>query len=396
MIKRRSYQYLVDQLDQFPAVALLGPRQVGKTTLALALATRRESIYLDLESEVDRQKLDEAELYLSAHQGKLVILDEVQRMPDLFSQLRGIIDKARRSGQKSGQFLLLGSASLDLLRQSSESLAGRIAYLELGPIDLTEFKVNKKNQENQLWFRGGFPDSLTAINDSQSLSWRRNFVRSYLERDIPQLGPRIPAETLRRFWTMLAHVQGGLLNSASLARGLGVDNKTINRYLDLLVDLMLVRRLRPWHGNTGKRLTKSPKIYIRDSGILHSLLNLPTLEALQEHPVIGASWEGFVIENLLLVIPPQIEVSFYRSSGGAEVDLILEFQSSKGKQTWAIEIKRSLKPKVARGFHSACEELNPQRKLLVYPGDETYPISNSIQVIGYKQLTNELAEIWNN
>jgi len=396
MIKRRLYQHLVDQLDQFPAVALLGPRQVGKTTLALALATQRESIYLDLESEVDRQKLDEPELYLSAHQGKLVILDEVQRMPNLFSQLRGIIDKARRSGQKSGQFLLLGSASLDLLKQSSESLAGRIAYLELGPIDLTEFKENNKNQENQLWLRGGFPDSLTAINDSQSLSWRRNFIRSYLERDIPQLGPRIPAETLRRFWTMLAHVQGGLLNSASLARGLGVDNKTVNRYLDLLVDLMLVRRLRPWHGNTGKRLTKSPKITIRDSGILHSLLNLPTLEALQEHPVIGASWEGFIIENCLSVIPPQVEASFYRSSGGAEVDLILEFQSSKGKQIWAIEIKRSLKPKVSRGFHSACEELNPQRKLLVYPGDEAYPISNGIQVIGYKQLINELAELEKN
>ena len=383
MIKRRIYQNLVDQLDQSPAVALLGPRQAGKTTLAHELAITRPSIYLDLESDTDRNKLTEPELYLSSHQDKLVILDEIHRLPGLFRTLRGLIDKARRGGKKSGQFLLLGSASLDLMKQSSESLAGRVAYVELGPFDVTETE-----NADQLWLRGGFPDSLTAASDLKSLNWRKNFIRSYLERDIPQLGPRIPAETLRRFWTMLAHVQGGLLNSASLARGLDVDNKTITRYLDLLVDLLLVRRLPAWHGNTGKRLSKSPKVFIRDSGLVHALLSITDQESLMGHPVLGASWEGFVIENLSLLLPPQTQSSFYRSSGGAEVDLVVEFA---GSNTWAIEIKRSLSPKVSRGFHSACEDLKPDRKLLVYPGDDRYPLGHEIEVIGFKHLAREIA-----
>lgn len=383
MIKRRIYQNLVDQLDQSPAVALLGPRQAGKTTLAHELANTRPSVYLDLESDTDRNKLTEPELYLSSHQDKLVILDEIHRLPGLFRTLRGLIDKARRGGKKSGQFLLLGSASLDLMKQSSESLAGRVAYVELGPFDVTETE-----NADQLWLRGGFPDSLTAASDLKSLNWRKNFIRSYLERDIPQLGPRIPAETLRRFWTMLAHVQGGLLNSASLARGLDVDNKTITRYLDLLVDLLLVRRLPAWHGNTGKRLSKSPKVFIRDSGLVHALLSITDQESLMGHPVLGASWEGFVIENLSLLLPPQTQSSFYRSSGGAEVDLVVEFA---GSITWAIEIKRSLSPKVSRGFHSACEDLKPDRKLLVYPGDDRYPLGHEIEVIGFKHLAREIA-----
>ena len=388
MFNRRIQAQLRDQLNQFPAVVLLGSRQVGKTTIALELKKSQPFLYLDLESDTDRNKLQEAELYLASHQDKLIILDEVHRMPNLFSQLRGLIDKARRAGKTNGQFLLLGSASLDLLQQSSESLAGRVAYLELAPLDLTEVE----NFEN-LWVRGGFPDSYKAQSDKRSFTWRKNFIRSYLERDIPQFGPRIPAETLRRFWTMLAHVQGGLLNSASLARGLDVDNKTINRYLDLLVDLLLVRKLAPWHGNSGKRLTKSPKIYIRDSGIVHCLLNITNHEALIEHPVIGASWEGFIIENILQGLDSQVYASFYRSSGGAEIDLILEFQSSEGKQVWAIEIKRSLKPTVTRGFHSACEDIKPHRKLLVYSGDDSYPIKNGIQVIGLKQIMQEVAKL---
>lgn len=383
MIKRRTYSHLLDQLDQSPAVVLLGPRQAGKTTLALELADTRSSIYLDLESETDRNKLTEPELYLSSHQDKLVILDEIHRLPGLFSILRGLIDKARRNGRKSGQFLLLGSASLELMKQSSETLAGRIAYVELGPFDITEIE-----DADQLWLRGGFPDSMTAASDSKSFNWRRNFIRSYLERDIPQLGPRIPAETMRRFWTMLAHVQGGLLNSASLARGLDVDNKTITRYLDLLVDLLLVRRLQAWHGNTGKRLSKSPKIFIRDSGLVHALLNIADQESLLGHPVLGASWEGFVIENLSLLLPPQTQSSFYRSSGGAEVDLVLEFA---GNETWAIEIKRSLSPRISRGFHTACEDLRPDRKLLVYPGDDRYPLGHGIEAIGFEQLAREIA-----
>ena len=364
-------------------MVLLGPRQAGKTTLALELADTRSSIYLDLESETDRNKLTEPELYLSSHQDKLVILDEIHRLTGLFSILRGLIDKARRNGRKSGQFLLLGSASLELMKQSSETLAGRIAYVELGPFDITEIE-----DADQLWLRGGFPDSMTAASDSKSFNWRRNFIRSYLERDIPQLGPRIPAETMRRFWTMLAHVQGGLLNSASLARGLDVDNKTITRYLDLLVDLLLVRRLQAWHGNTGKRLSKSPKIFIRDSGLVHALLNIADQESLLGHPVLGASWEGFVIENLSLLLPSQTQSSFYRSSGGAEVDLVLEFA---GSETWAIEIKRSLSPRISRGFHTACEDLHPDRKLLVYPGDDRYPLGHEIEAIGFEQLAREMA-----
>jgi len=386
MFIRRIITETVDHLEQFPAVVLLGSRQVGKTTLALELAKQQPAMYLDLESDADRSKLEEPELYLAFHQDKLVILDEVHRMPDLFSQLRGIIDRAKRAGKTHGQFLLLGSASLDLLKQSSESLAGRVAYLELAPFDLTEI-----NNSEKLWLRGGFPDSYTALSDSKSFTWRRNFIRSYLERDIPQFGPRIPAETLRRFWTMLAHVQGGLLNAASLARGLDVDNKTITRYIDLLVDLLLVRKLSPWHGNSGKRLTKSPKIYIRDSGILHYLLNIPHRESLIGHPILGASWEGFVIENILQMLSPQVHASFYRSSGGAEIDLVLEFQTAKGNQTWAIEIKRSVKPKVGRGFHSACEDIKPQRKLLVYSGSDNYLIKNHIEVIGVKQVMQEAA-----
>lgn len=385
MIKRRIHHQLLDQLAQFPAVALLGPRQAGKTTLALALAKTRPSIYLDLDSDTDRNKLSEVELYLSSHQDKLVILDEVHRLPGLFSNLRGLIDKARRKGRRSGQFLLLGSASLELLKQSGESLAGRIAYVELGPFDVTETE-----NADRLWVRGGFPDSLTAASERKSLTWRKNFIRSYLERDIPQMGPRIPAETLRRFWTMLAHVQGGLLNAASLARGLDVDNKTITRYLDLLVDLLLVRRLPAWHGNTGKRLSKAPKILIRDSGIVHALLNIANQESLLGHPVQGASWEGFVIENLLLLLPADTQASFYRSSGGAEIDLVVEFP---GSDTWAIEIKRSLKPKVTRGFHSACEDLHPDRKILVYPGDDSYPIGNDIEVMGFARLAGDMATL---
>jgi len=384
MIKRRIHNELLGQLDQFPAVALLGPRQVGKTTLAFEVAKSRPAIYLDLESDTDRNKLAEPELYLSAHQDKLVILDEVHRLPGLFANLRGLIDAARRQGRKSGQFLLLGSASLELMKQTGESLAGRISYLELAPLDITEAA-----NSDQLWLRGGFPDSYTAGSDSKSMNWRKSFIRSYLERDIPQFGPRIPAETLRRFWTMLAHVQGGLLNSAALARGLAVDNKTITRYLDLLVDLLLLRRLQAWHGNSGKRLTRSPKIFLRDSGIVHALLGIPDSEALLGHPILGNSWEGFVIENLLSLAPVDTQASFFRSSGGAEIDLILEFT---GGETWAIEIKRSLKPSAKKGFHSACEDLRPQRKFLVYPGYEHYPTSNGVEVTGLQKMAQELTK----
>ena len=327
MIARRHLDRLKQLVDEYPAVALLGPRQVGKTTLAKAVARERNAVYLDLESSRDRNKLaNDPELYLADHEDKLVILDEVHRLPDLFQELRGIIDQGRERGLRTGRFLLLGSAAMDLLKQSGESLAGRIAYAELPPFDLLEVDAADLDR---LWLRGGFPESFLAGSDRSSLACRRNFIRTYLERDIPQLGPRIPAETLRRLWTMLAHVQGGLLNVANLARGLGVDVKTVGSYLDLLVDLLLVRRLPSWHRNVGKRLVKSPKIYVRDTGVCHALLQLETKEDLVGHPVVGASWEGFVIENLISVAPDGTEPCFYRTSAGAEIDLVLSLPGAR-------------------------------------------------------------------
>ena len=384
-IRRSLLAQLTQELQHSPAVALLGPRQVGKTTLALEAAQTIPSIYLDLESERDLGKLAQPELYLAGHLDKLVILDEVHRLPGLFPLLRGLIDQARRAGKRAGQYLLLGSASLDLLQQSGETLAGRIAYLELGTLNLLETGAK---QGEVLWLRGGFPESLTAPSDARSLRWRQNFVRAYLERDIPQFGPRIPAETLRRFWTMLAHHQGGLLNVAQLARNIGVDVKTARSYIDLLCDLLLVRRLMPWHTNMGKRLVKSPKVFVRDSGLVHALLDIETREALLGHPVVGASWEGFVIENLLSCAATNVQSFFYRSSGGAEVDLLLAWPSG---ELWAIEIKRSLSPKVERGFHAACDDLKPSRKLVVYPGDEVFPLGNDIQAVPLEALCAELA-----
>ena len=387
MIRRRKALELIELIDSNPAVALLGPRQVGKTTLALEIGEQRPSIYLDLESDADRAKLSEPELYLSGHEDKLVILDEVHRLPDLFQALRGLIDKGRRKGLRSGRFLLLGSASIDLLKQSGESLAGRIAYLELAPIDGLEVHTTELNT---LWNRGGFPDSLLARTDAVSQRWRLDFIRTYLERDIPLLGPRIPAETLRRFWTMLAHHQSSLLNAADIARALGVDGKTVASYLDLMVDLLLVRRLEPWHNNAGKRLIKSPRVYVRDSGLLHSLLGLTTLEDILGHPIAGASWEGFVIETLHAAMPVGAHANFYRTAAGAEVDLIVTLP---GGRRWAIEIKRSLTPKVERGFHNACLELKPDRRIVVYPGSEAYPLNNEIEVLPLRQLGEELTHL---
>jgi predicted AAA+ superfamily ATPase len=341
-------------------------------------------VYLDLESERDRAKLDNAELYLSDHLDKLVILDEVHRAPALFPLLRGLIDQARRRGKTAGQYLLLGSASWDLLQQSGETLAGRISYLDMTGLTVQETGAD---QQDSLWLRGGFPDSLRSPNEARSLRWRESFIRTYLERDIPQFGPRIPAETLRRLWTMLAHHQGGLLNVAQLARNIGVDAKTAASYIDLLSDLLLVRRLAPWHDNQGKRLVKSPKVYVRDSGLVHALLRIGSKDDLLSHPVVGASWEGFCIENLLACAPRGVQAFFYRSSGGAEVDLLLLWPNG---ERWAIEIKRSTAPKVERGFHSACEDLQPARKRVVYPGQESYRLREDVHAVSLHALCQEL------
>jgi len=370
-------------MAEFPAVAVLGPRQVGKTTLAQDVAGGVSSVYLDLESPADRNKLQAPELYLADHLDELMVFDEVHRQPDLFEVLRGDIDRGRRAGRRVGRFLLLGSASMDLLRQSGESLAGRIAYLELTPFDVLEI-----DDADLLWVRGGFPDSLLAKSERASMRWRENFIRTYLERDIPGFGPRIAAETLRRFWTMLAHQQGGLLNASSIARGLGVTSVTVGNYLDLMVDLLLVRRLEPWFADTKKRLVKSPRVYLRDAGLCHTLLGIASKDHLLAHPVVGGSWEGFVIENLISVSPEGAEHHFYRTSAGAEIDLVISFP---GGDRWAIEVKRSTSPKPERGFHYAREDVEPSRSLIVYPGQDHYRIAEDVEVIGLRSLAEELA-----
>jgi predicted AAA+ superfamily ATPase len=352
--------------------------------LALEIGGARPSIYLDLESSADRARLADPETYLAAHEDELVILDEVHRAPELFQQLRGLIDRGRRKGKTTGRFLLLGSASVDLLQQSGETLAGRIAYLELGPFNVLEAP---EGGHDTLWSRGGFPSSFLAGDDTISFRWRQDFIRTYLERDIPQFGPRIPAETLRRLWTMLAHGQGEMLNAATLARSLSVDGKTIARYLDLLVDLLLVRRLPPWHRNVGKRLVKAPKIYVRDSGVVHALLRLRTLEDLLGHPVAGGSWEGMVIESLIAAAPEGTEASFYRTAAGAEIDLLLGLP---GDRLWAIEIKRGSAPKLGRGFYNACMDLDPARRFVVYSGAETFPLNSQVDAIGVREIAQIL------
>lgn len=387
MLNRRIEAQIRADLEDQAAVALLGPRQVGKTTLALAIAEASPSVYLDLEDPADRDKLADPALYLSAHEDKLVIIDEIQNAPELFSILRGLIDKGRRKGRKTGRFLLLGSASIELLRQSSESLAGRIAYRELHPLDITEVGGDKLDA---LWLRGGFPQSFLARGDARSLDWRRDFLRTYLTRDIPLLEPRIPAETLRRLWTMLAHNQGTPLNASRLATSLSVSAPTVARYIDLLVDLLLVRRLIPFHANLGKRLVKAPKTYVRDSGVLHALLAIPTKSQLLDHPIVGSSWEGYVIETLISCAPPWTSAFYYRTSAGAEIDLLLELP---GSRLWAIEVKRSLSPKVERGFHSACDDVKPERRVVVYAGSERVPLPHDVEAVGLATLAQELAKM---
>jgi predicted AAA+ superfamily ATPase len=380
MYKRLAQQHLTDLLDQFAAVVLLGPRQTGKTTLAFAQKdAHANALYLDLELPSAQRQLDDPEAFFMAHPKQLVILDEVQRMPDVFSILRGVIDQRRRQGESSGQFLLLGSASGVLLQQSSESLAGRIAQVELTPFQAREVLQTgfQTSELNALWVRGGFPLAWLAKDNAASLIWREVFISTYLEKDIPALGPRIPATTLRRLWTMLAHNQGELLDQSKLASALAISGQTVGRYIDLLCDLMLVRRLPAWSGNVAKRLIRSPKVYVRDSGLVHSLLGLSTLDAVLSHPVAGSSWEGFVIEQLIAAAPTA-QASFYRTSNGAEVDLVLEFRNG---ETWIAEIKRSSAPTVSKGFFTAAVDLGATRKLLVAPVEQDYPMKDGIEAM---------------
>jgi predicted AAA+ superfamily ATPase len=389
MIPRHIESTLRQRLTSgVPAVVLLGPRQVGKTTLARQVATAwpTGAAYLDLERPSDRRRLDDAEAYLRAQAPKLVVIDEIHRAPELFALLRSLIDERREQGQRFGHFLLLGSAAIELMRQSSETLAGRVAYLDMAPVSQPEATAAGLPPD-QLWVRGGFPDSLLAIDDAHSLAWRQDFVRSYLERDVPMFAPRMPAETLGRLWTMLAHSQGGLLNQAQLAASLGVSAPAVGRYIDLLADLHLVRRLMPWATNVGKRLVKTPKVYVRDSGLVHALLDLATQHHVLGHPVAGASYEGHVLETLLQHIGPSRKPHFYRTHDGAEIDLLL---SRGGQPDVAIEVKRSSAPSLDRGFGQACDDLGVAQRYVVYPGTERFPLRHGAQAIGLDDMVKEL------
>jgi len=389
MIKRDAETEIKQLLEEFPAVGVLGPRQVGKTTLAEAITAsfQPKPVYLDLETPSDQARLKDPEAYFELQKGSLIILDEIQRVPELFQVLRGVIDRQRREGHKTGQFLILGSASLDLLQQSSESLAGRIAYKELSGLTVSEISQVEGASQEKLWLRGGFPDSFLARSDEASLRWRMNFISTYLERDVPQLGARIPANSLRLLWTMLAHNQSGQLNVAQLGANLGVSSTTAKRYIELLEDLLLIRALRPWAGNVGKRLVRTPKVYIRDSGLTHALLSLTTLDDVLGHPVVGASWEGFVVENLLSCLPVGVTPWFYRTSAGAEIDLVLE---RSPKERYAIEIKRSLAPTVSKGFHLGCEDIAATKRFLIYPGKERFPTTYDVFVLPLADMMDEL------
>jgi predicted AAA+ superfamily ATPase len=387
MIQRNVRHEVEQALARQAAVALIGPRQVGKTTLAHAVAAGRPSVYLDLENPTDRAKLAEPELFLGRHEDRLVILDEIHRVPELFSALRGIIDKGRREGRRTGRFLMLGSAAIELMRQS-ETLAGRIAYVDMGPLSMLETGPETRDT---LWLRGGFPDSYLAADDAESLALRRDFIRTYLERDVPMFGPRIPAETLERLWTMLAHCQGSLLNASKLASGIGVSAPTVGSYLGLLVDLLLLRRLPPYHRNVGKRLVKSPKTYVRDSGLLHALLGIGDFDSLLGHPVIGASWEGFVIDNLIAAAPAGTKAGFYRTAAGAEIDLVLELGAKHG--VWAVEIKRSAAPGLQKGNHHALADIAPRRSFYVHGGTDRFPMTAHTEAISLHELAAELAAL---
>lgn len=390
MIPRHIESTVRQRLAQaVPAVVLLGPRQVGKTTLARRIAADWPggAVYLDMERPSDRRRLDDAEAYLRAQAPRLVVIDEIHRVPELFPLLRSLIDERRSAGQRYGHFLLLGSAALDLMRQSSETLAGRVAYLDMAPVTADEAEAAGISA-NTLWSRGGFPDSLLAPDDALSATWRQDFIRSYLERDVPMFAPRMPAETLGRLWTMLAHQQGGLLNLSRFSASLGVSTPTVARYVDLLSDLCLVRRLMPWSANVGKRLVKSPKVYVRDSGLVHALLGLATVDDVLGHPVAGHSYEGMVIETLVQHLPTGARAWFYRTHDGAEIDLLIE---QGGHPTVAVEVKRSSAPSPDRGFSQACNDLGVAHRYVVHPGQETFPLRHGAQAIGLLALTDVLA-----
>jgi len=378
-ISRLLEETFEEYIGFFPAIAVLGPRQSGKSTLIKEYLKRNESsIYLDLQLESDRQKLSNPEQYFYFNENKQICLDEIQRVPEIFSTLRSVIDKDRRPGR----FIILGSASRELIKQSSESLAGRIGYLELSPFIYPEVRENKST--NDLWIQGGFPDSFLA-SLKMSRNWRDNFIRTFLERDIPQIGFSIPADTIGRLWKMLAHNHGQILNLSNLGRSLGTSHTTVRNYIDLLNQTFMTRELQPLESNIGKRLIKSSKLYIRDSGILHSLLNISDFEELVSHPVFGFSWEGLVIENICTYLN-EFDAFFYKTSQGAELDLVLV----KGNRKIAFEFKVADAPKPTKGFWIALEDVKPEITFVVSPLADEYPISENVWGIGMQELFKKL------
>lgn len=374
MIHRYEYlNRLKTAVSRSPVTALLGPRQCGKTTLARQFAESQESIFFDLESLPDRRRLQNPEWVLGSLAG-LVILDEIQDMPELFQVLRVLVDRP----QTRARFLILGSASPQIVKSASETLAGRLEFIELQGFDLSE---TAKASWESLWLRGGFPRSFLADSEDDSLAWREGFIRTFLERDIPQLGINIPAVTMRRFWTMLAHYHGQTWNAAEIGRSLGLSDKTVRSYLDILTGTFMIRQLQPWFENLGKRQVRSPKVYFRDSGLLHSLLDIPSKHSLLGHPKAGASWEGFALEQGLQILRPNAAY-FWSVHSGAELDL---FFQHKGRR-YGMEFKFSEAPAITPSMRIALTQLSLDHLWIVYPGDESYPLTPQITVLPIKSL----------
>ncbi len=377
MVKdRQIFPLLQEYLSIFPAVGLLGPRQVGKTTLVKSLILEKETLYLDLEKASDRAKLVDAELFLKSHANKTVILDEIQLMPELFAELRSLIDEQR----EPGRFILLGSASPDLIRSSADSLAGRIGYLELTPFFLNEIE---EAEQEKLWIRGGFPLSFLAKTDRESQLWRQNFIKTYLERDLALIGLSTDPRLVERFWIMLANAQGGIWNGESFARSLGITRPTVNNYLKYLEGSFMVRTLQPFHHNIKKRLVKSPKVFIRDSGLLHSLTGVDSMSALQNLLLVGASWEGFVIEQIIATFGADYEYYFYRTHQGAECDLLLV---KNGIVKTAIEIKNTISPKITKGLQISMEDTDAEEGVVICRIDQGYPLSQKVKAMGLREF----------
>lgn len=380
-VERQVSGVLRDRLDQYPVVAILGPRQCGKSTMAKQLLSRfPQSVYLDLEIPSDLSRLDDAEAFLRAHQDRLVCLDEIQRTPEIFPLIRGLTDRTRRPGQ----ILVLGSASPDLLKQSSESLAGRISYLDLTPFLIAEAGAEHTRTH---WLRGGFPDSYLAASDERSFVWRQDFIRTYLERDIPSLGFNISTQTIQRLWQMLAHSSGQVFNQSKLAESLGVSAPTVKSYMEILEKTYMARVLHPLFSNVKKRLVKRPKVYLRDTGILHALLDIRSEHDLFGHPVYGNSWESYALEQTCSSLP-EWRPSFYRTEKGAEIDLILE----RGRRRIAVEFKASSAPKPARGLYHAMKDLEISDAYLVapLPDETTYPAREGVTVTTVAQLPEQI------